>query len=260
MNISKLNSTSKNLRDLDTDVERAQYLQDMLIDRATYDDDTDDKEYKALRRYFLDDPETREPIPDFVRTKRNLSHFWSFISSKFGSYKPRRQFIWDGFSPLLDYLEQNTQSPHTDSVSVALDVLSSEYVNRKWSKAIKRVQNDPEGAITLSRTLLESVLKHLSDEMNIKYGDNPSINQLYKPVANELNLSPEQHNEKIFKQILGSCSGVASGLGELRNKLSDAHGKGSKSYSPAPRHAELATNIAGAMCMFLVKTYNASEN
>jgi hypothetical protein len=232
----------------------------MLIDRATYNEDTNDQDYKYLRRYFLDDPDTKELLPDFVRTKRNLSHFWSFISNKFGRYKPRRRFIWDEFSPLLDYLEQGDDSPHSDNIASALNVLSSEYVNKKWKKAIERVRNDPEGAITLSRTLLESVLKHLSEEMDIEYGDNPSINQLYKPVSDELNLSPEQHSEEVFKKILGSCSGVAGGLGELRNELSDAHGKGSKSYSPEPRHAELAINVAGSMCMFLVKTYKASKN
>jgi hypothetical protein len=47
---------------------------------------------------------------------------------------------------------------------------------------------------------------------------------------------------------------VVEGLGALRNKLRDAHGKGKKAARPSPRHAELAVNLAGAMATFIVST------
>ncbi len=40
-----------------------------------------------------------------------------------------------------------------------------------------------------------------------------------------LNLAPEQHHEDLFKRILGGCQTVVTGLGTLRNKMSDAHGR-----------------------------------
>ena len=61
-----------------------------------------------------------------------------------------------------------------------------------------------------------------------------------------------QHTEKVFRQVLGGCTAVVEGLGSLRNKLGDAHGKGRLPVKPAPRHAELAVNLAGAMATFLV--------
>ncbi|WP_420196198.1 abortive infection family protein [Idiomarina xiamenensis] len=73
--------------------------------------------------------------------------------------------------------------------------------------------------------------------------------------AKELNLSPDQHNEQIFKQILGGCSGIVNGLGTLRNKLGDAHGKGKLPVKPQARHAELAVNLAGSMTLFLISTH-----
>jgi len=252
-------SNSDDLSDFETDLERAEYLQDILIDHATYKRSSNNDHYKALRRHFLDNPNTKPLVPKFVRTKRTLSHFWSFISEEFSRYKKRREFIWDEFSTLLDFLEKGGESPHSATVGESLDVLSSEYVNLIWRKATRRVQDDPGGAITLSRTLLEAVLKHVSDELGIDYGDSPSLNQLYKPVSDALNLSPEQHDEEIFKKILGSLAGVANGLGRLRNNLSDAHGKGKRSYSPDRRHAELAVNVAGSMCMFIVRTHQANK-
>ena len=57
-------------------------------------------------------------------------------------------------------------------------------------------------------------------------------------------------------QILGGCSTVVEGLGAVRNKLSDSHGKGKGRAKPGPRHARLAVNLAGAMATFLVETYD----
>ncbi len=76
----------------------------------------------------------------------------------------------------------------------------------------------------------------------------------------ELNLSPSQHTEDIFKQILGGCSGIVNGLGSLRNRLGDAHGKGKANIKPAPRHAELAVNLSGTMALFLMETFNANKS
>jgi hypothetical protein len=61
--------------------------------------------------------------------------------------------------------------------------------------------------------------------------------------------------EPLFKRILGGCTSVVEGLGSLRNKLSDSHGKGKTGYKPLPRHAELAVNLSGAMATFLVATW-----
>jgi len=94
------------------------------------------------------------------------------------------------------------------------------------------------------------------EELKIEYDSKGiELHELYKKTATELNLTPEQHTEKIFRQILGGCSAIVNGLGTLRNKLGDAHGQGKKYIKPAPRHAELAVNLTGSMALFLIKTY-----
>ncbi len=45
------------------------------------------------------------------------------------------------------------------------------------------------------------------------------------------------------------------GLGSMRNKLSDSHGKGASQPKPKTRHAELAVNLAGTMANFLIQTF-----
>ncbi|WP_245544996.1 abortive infection family protein [Lentibacillus jeotgali] len=99
-------------------------------------------------------------------------------------------------------------------------------------------------------------MKHILDERNITYHKNTNLPDMYKMVANELNLSPEQHDLKLFKKILGGCSSIVNGLGNLRNAHGDAHGKGKvRYYKPDIRHAELAVNLAGSMSLFLIQTH-----
>lgn len=111
----------------------------------------------------------------------------------------------------------------------------------------------------MARTLLESVCKHILEESHAKYDDSPDINKLYRQTAEELNIAPSQHTEQVFKQILGGCTAVVEGLGALRNRLSDSHGKGRIGVKPAPRHAELAVNLAGALAVYLLATWNARK-
>jgi hypothetical protein len=63
----------------------------------------------------------------------------------------------------------------------------------------------------------------------------------------------------LFRQILGGCQTVVEGLGALRNRHSDAHGKGITATRPAARHAELAVNLAGTMATFLLQTWESRK-
>ena len=60
--------------------------------------------------------------------------------------------------------------------------------------------------------------------------------------------------------ILGGCTAVVEGLGTLRNRLSDAHGKGKIAAKPQPRHAELAVNLSGALTQFVLSTWDARND
>ena len=111
-----------------------------------------------------------------------------------------------------------------------------------------------------ARTLLETVCKRILDEANETYSDKDDLPALYRAVALRLNLAPSEHTEEIFKRILGGATSVVEGLGSLRNKIGDAHGRGGKSIRPSARHAHLAVNLAGAMATFLVETWTARSN
>lgn len=91
----------------DNDIEIIEDLQEILIRHATggESNDTDEYEYKRLRRFFLTDEETKNSVPDFIRESRDLGAFWAFIKPKFSTYKERRSFIYTELSKLFDIVE-----------------------------------------------------------------------------------------------------------------------------------------------------------
>ena len=250
------------LEHLENDYELGQFLVATLIGFATQDGGGGTLEqYVMLRKHFLDNPCTRNLVPDWIRVNRTQPQFWNFIKHKFAHYDERRTFIWEGLSPLLDYCESCKAFPAEKSISEVIQKFDETGINDAWQKALERKSTDSEGAITLSRTILESVCKHILDDKDIEYDTNKvELHDLYKLTAESLNLSPSQHSERIFRQILGGCSAVINGLGQLRNRLGDAHGKGRKPVKPGSRHAELAVNLTGSMALFLIETHNADKS
>ncbi|MFZ2725955.1 MAG: abortive infection family protein [Methylococcaceae bacterium] len=244
------------LKEFKHDIEIAEALQNIAISIATgKSKDEDEQVYKELRNYFIKNQKYNELLPSFIRTSRDLSQFWQFIKVKFSSYSERRQYIWQEFLPLLDFLENKGTRPVDANTSKLLKAFDEQNVHAVWQKALDRRTTDPEGAITTARSLLETVCKHILDDKGIPYSKNIELHELYKLTSNELNISPSQHTEDIFKQILGGCSAIVNGLGTLRNRLGDAHGTGKNPIKPAPRHAELAVNIAGSMALFFLSTW-----
>ena len=248
--------------DLENDYDRAEFFQNTLIGHATQDTcGGTNEDYVKLRKHFLDNPATKDLIPRWVRVNRNTKQFWQFIKHKFGTYAYRMHFICKEMNPLLEYCESKQALPAEKIISKTLHKFDQAGIHYAWQKALERKTTDPEGAITISKTIIESVCKHILDEKGIDYDtNNIELPELYKKTAKELNLSPSQHTEDIFKQILGGCSGIINGLGALRNRLGDAHGKGKMAVKPSPRHAELAVNLSGSMALYLIETYNARKS
>ncbi|GAB2622505.1 abortive infection family protein [Belliella aquatica] len=226
-----------------------EYFQDGVISRATRGS-FDSQLYSLARNKLIADKSIEKLLPEWIRTQRTIDQFWTFIKGKFSTYQERRQYLWEEFSPVLNYLETKFTTPLEQSI-----VFDEAHIHSQWQKALDRKISEPEGAITSARSLVESVLKYILDEQEIEYNETADLPELYREVAKSLNLAPEQHQEKIFKQILGGASGVVSGLGALRNKLGDAHGKRKISVKPSEKHSELAVNLAGSMAIFLFKTF-----
>lgn len=235
--------------------EQAQLLQTILLTACEGDRSTHNHTYVELRQALTGDPAIKPLLPDFVRTCRDLGHFWGYIREVSGQWEPRRMHVRTGLTALFDHAEGTYRKPVDEVASGVLQRFDPDGVAGIWKKALNRRHTDPEGAITAARTLLETVCKHILEKTDIPYAEKDDLPALYKATANKLNLAPSQHTEGIFKQILGGVTGTIEGLGALRNKISDAHGQGGRAVRPLPRHAQLAVNLAGALATYLIETW-----
>jgi len=223
----------------------------------------DEIAYRAVRKGFMDDMTMKPLLPDFVRISRDCNDLWSYftgLASGSGSYAIRERHIRESFAPILDYLENAHSSPSDRETTDVLTRFDAEGVGQAWAKALERRKNDPDGAITAAKTLVETVCKHILDDGGESYGLNDDLPKLYGKAARLLNLAPSQHTEDAFKAILNGCHTVVQNLGTLRNRIGDAHGQGRAPVRPTPRHAALAVNLAGAMATFLIETWVAKQS
>lgn len=213
------------------------------------------EDYEAARRGILEESSLASVMPVWLRSARSGSQYWAFIKRKYRTYADRREFLSAEFDPLFSVAEIGGTGPLVAALTKLSEAGTPESVQDAWQKCLERRDRDPEGAITVARTMLESFCKCILDDRGVRLKGSEDLPKLYGLVAEQLKLSPGAHEEKVFKQILGGCHAVVEGLGTLRNRLGDAHGKGSRPVRPTARHAQLAVNLAGAMSTFLIETH-----
>jgi len=153
-----------------------------------------------------------------------------------------RNSPWDTMHAHVGFLS----SCSNDSIRDTVDKLSARVSS-----------NDHEGAITLSRTLVECVCKHVLDLQAVSYNKNDSPTRLFKSAARALSLGPSPETEEAFRNVVTGCATAVDGLANIRNQLGDAHGKGRRAVRPGLRHAELAVGVACAVSEFLLATLDA---
>ena len=115
------------------------------------------------------------------------------------------------------------------------------------------------GAITAARTLLESVCKTILDDLGVHYASKDDLPALYRKTAEALTLAPSEYGDEAIRRILGGITTAVEGVGSLRNRHGDAHGQGRAVYRLSERHSTLVVNLAGALALFLVQTFEERQ-
>jgi len=148
-----------------------------------------------------------------------------------------------------------------DEKSVSLAGLRDPDVLRQHARRMQRAlgDSDPADAILAARELLESVCHVVIEAHGADAPRNPSLGQLYGQAADLLGLRAEAIEgddaaSKAAKQVLQGLMNIAVGMGELRTRVGRGHGRAT--LTPArQRHAELATNAAGTLALFMLDTW-----
>jgi hypothetical protein len=164
---------------------------------------------------------------------------------------------------IIDYLRELSQKleDNNNIMNISLRECSPENIYQEWEKLLRRKKDDPEGLLTLAKSMIESTCKYILDCKNVEYTKNTKLPALYKNVSDALNMHVTQHEDQRIKNILGACTTIVNNLCELRNDYGDGHGIGKKSkkMKVSYRHSEFIANIVGAMSIFLLKTNKDKE-
>lgn len=135
-----------------------------------------------------------------------------------------------------------------------------ETIQREWDRANSSINNDPADALTAASSMIEATFKFILYDIGLKFPPKQDMQGLSKEVYPLLNLSPEREVDAEFRTLFQSTISIVQSLGTIRTKIGDAHGASPSRTEPTEKHARLATNMAGALCLFLMETYIERKN
>lgn len=124
----------------------------------------------------------------------------------------------------------------------------------------RAILDDPALAVGSAKELIESTAKVVLRERGLPVDDKADLPPLVRAAQQALGLHPTSaapgpDGSDAVKKILGSVSGIAIGLAELRNRgYGTGHGTASAPVGLGPRHAHLAVNAAFTWCQLMLDT------
>lgn len=239
-------------------LDKVEAFQDLLVAYAT-GTRYDPHEYRHRRAELLRDSAVKSLLPQFVVDCQSAQQYWVYIRDLFSSYEERRVYLYSQFEPLLLAISADPTLPIEEMVSNALKIVDWNHVQRAWVKVQGRRLSDPDGAITAARTLVETVCKHILDELQEPYSVRDDLPSLYSKTANRLRLAASQQTSDTVRRLMGGCHTIVDGMSALRNQLGDAHGTGADSPDVDPCLVELAVTLAGALATFLIRKFEAQQ-
>lgn len=154
--------------------------------------------------------------------------------------------------------ERIVQVGHTveDLVAAMLHGRPVETIQREIDRARLSLSNDPADALTAASSMIEATYKYILHDMRQPFPAVQDMRGLSKVVHPLLKISPEQAASEDFRAMFQGAISIVQGIGSIRTKLGDAHGAAPLRGEPLERHARLAVSVAGALCLFLLETYN----
>lgn len=234
------------------------------------------EEYKTNRHMLLlFYMKYNQRIPDLFEKNRELIDLLNYLFDEIQLESEAIKEIKEELYPVMDALEIKNMKLEVIYVQPELpEILTHSHILTEVRKGEQRIdQGDYAGAITSSKTLVESVIKELLikfEPENKEKIDNYDLLKLYKNlrkhlnmdkvdtksgVENEENLAAKKFEESL-NRILSGFNNVIQGLAEIRNLSGDSH---LPTVKASRHHAVMAVNSSITICNFLFHTYKYQQ-
>jgi len=161
---------------------------------------------------------------------------------------------------LLARILEGKAIPARAGLAKTADILNFDTVQRDIDRALKAAERDPESAVTSASSTLESVCRSILVELGQPLPAKKDIRTLFRAVAQHLQLGADRSDldraiAEDVKTILGGLATITQGIGALRTKFGDAHGR-ERGYARIDgRIADLAINASSTISLFLLETW-----
>ena len=134
-----------------------------------------------------------------------------------------------------------------------IKLIDRNYIKSIFERATEDVeQGNFDSAITKSRRLLEEVFCYVIEKKGDAPSDSGSIAELYKQVKGLYKMHADANTDRRINMVLSGFEKIISGIAEMRNKDSDAHGVGALRVEIEQHHARLFVNASSAMADFIL--------
>lgn len=218
-----------------------------------------DKDEYLQARELLKSGVPKSQLPKILRvcpSAEAVDAYLRRIATGSGSWGERRNAANEEMQPLFEFLEFGGGALNVIAHPSEFTDKGAIHAAETWEKISVRVNDDPEGAVTLASKLLEDVCIAIIEASGAQ-PKGQSLKKLYDECSALLGLKTKEHEDPNVQALIGSIAQVAQRIGSLRNSSSDSHGTRTGSYRPASRHAKLAVNASGATAVFLLETAKA---
>lgn len=152
-----------------------------------------------------------------------------------------------------------------EAAKVTLDHVRDPDVLAEHARRMQRALEgqDPADAILAARELIESVCHMVIEDYGERAPKKPSVGQLYGQAADLLGLKAaaiegDDEASKAAKEVLQGLMSIAVGMGKLRTRVGRGHG-GTRLTPARQRHAEMATNAAATLALFVLDTWREKK-
>lgn len=222
---------------------------------------------KALIAYCEDDATSDE---DVLRLFLSLLDYYEFhykaeydesesVGGHGSRYDEEYARLYQACRAVADREKGRDANPFTATANKLKEAFSTDYMVMQIDLLMKMRDENPTVAIGKSKELMECCCKTILEKQGGEIQAGWDVPRLVKETMSllRLNVSDLEHSPEntVVKKILGSLSGLATGIAEYRNKWGDGHGR-SASFEPLfKRHAKLAVGSSITFVEYLWETY-----
>lgn len=171
-------------------------------------------------------------------------------------YAERDAFIADELDTWVQHAQGGPCHADLSGLDGKLENLGAEAVLDHLKTAERRLVDDPSGAFTMARTMLEAACKHVwrrhnpEDQSDL---DNLGMNELVKKALSCISKERPATEHEVLGHVSAGVNELAWAFSKGRKTWGDGHDKKVIGERPPPHLAECLVHLSAATAIFLLR-------